>query len=63
MNTQQAAYLNVSRAYLLSLLEADTLESLDDDVVKAYKTQRDSQRRRSLDEMSALCQELGFYNE
>ena len=63
MNKFAAAdILNVSRPYIQTLLDNGTLASLEADDVLAYKDKRDSDRRQSLDKMSAMCQELGLYD-
>ena len=72
LTTQQAAdLLNVSRPYLVRLLEKEQLPfhkvgrhrrvRLDD--LLAYKEQRDSKRRRLLKDMTREAQEAGLYNE
>jgi excisionase family DNA binding protein len=70
LTTQQAAdFLNVSRPYFIRLLEQGAIPHtktgshrrvrLDD--VLAYKRQRDAERRRALDDLVALSQEMGLY--
>ncbi|BDI16152.1 hypothetical protein ANSO36C_19540 [Nostoc cf. commune SO-36] len=70
LTTQQAAdFLNVSRPYLIKLLEQSELPYVMvgthrrvkfEDLTK-YKQQRDIKRRQLLDELIAESQELGFY--
>lgn len=70
LTTQQAAdVLNVSRPYLIKLLEQGEIPYTTvgthrrvhfDDVMK-YKQERDIKRRKFLDELIAESQELGFY--
>lgn len=72
LTTQQAAdILNVSRQYLVRLLDAREipftrtgkhrrLRAFD---VLAYKEQRDLKRRATLDELTGLSQEVGGYTE
>ncbi|MEH1874701.1 helix-turn-helix domain-containing protein [Nostoc sp.] len=70
LTTQQAAdLLNVSRPYLIKLLEQGELPYIlvgthrrmkFEDLIK-YKQERDTKRRQLLDELIAESQELGFY--
>ncbi|UKO98078.1 helix-turn-helix domain-containing protein [Nostoc sp. UHCC 0870] len=70
LTTQQAAdFLNVSRPYLIKLLEQGDIPYIKvgthrrvrfDDLMK-YKQERDTKRRQLLDELIAESQELGFY--
>jgi excisionase family DNA binding protein len=70
LTTQQAAdLLNVSRPYLIKLLEQGDISYIMvgthrrvrfDDLMK-YKQERDTKRRQLLDELIAESQELGFY--
>jgi len=72
LSTQQAAeLLNVSRPYLVKLLERqEILHHLVgthrriryEDLMK-YKHQRDHQRRQKLHKLTQLSQEAGFYDE
>jgi excisionase family DNA binding protein len=72
LTTQEAAdLLNVSRPYLIKLLERGELEytmvgthrriKLEDLVV--YRDQRDAERRSLLGEITRESQELGLYDE
>ncbi|BAY60769.1 hypothetical protein NIES22_08290 [Calothrix brevissima NIES-22] len=70
LTTQQAAdLLNVSRPYLIKLLEQGELpyimvgthRRVKFEDLKKYKQQRDSKRRQLLDELIAESQDLGFY--
>lgn len=69
-STQQAAdFLNVSRPYLIKLLEqgeipyimVGTHRRVRFEDLQQYKQQRDIQRRKFLDELIAESQEMGFY--
>lgn len=68
LTTQQAAgVLNVSRPYLINLLDADEIEyrlvgkhrRIRADSLMEYKKRDDARRRGLADELSALTQELG----
>ncbi len=72
ITTQEAAdLLNVSRPFLVSLLEKEDIPyqmvgthrriRLEDLLV--YRDQRDSERRRLLDEIASESQELGLYDD
>ncbi|MDB9306118.1 helix-turn-helix domain-containing protein [Nodularia spumigena CS-591/12] len=70
VTTQQAAdLLNVSRPYMIELLEqgeipymiVGTHRRVKFEDLKKYKQQRDTQRSQILDELIAESQELGFY--
>ena len=72
LTTQQAAdLLNMSRPYLIRLLEAGKISftkvgthrriRLDD--LMRYRAQRDSERRRKLSEMTQMSQKLGLYGK
>jgi excisionase family DNA binding protein len=72
MTTQQAAdLLNVSRQYLVRLLDDGKLpydrtgkhRRLKIEDVLAYKQQRDHERDEKLDELARLTEELGGYDE
>jgi excisionase family DNA binding protein len=72
LTTQQAAdLLNVSRQYLVRLLEADRIpykktgkhRRLRIEDVLAFKETRDQDRRRGLAELTRLTQEFGGYGE
>jgi len=71
LTIQEAAdLLNVSRAFLVKLLEqqaipysmvdADSIIRLDDLIV--YKEQRDFQRRQSLKKLTQFSEEMGLYD-
>jgi excisionase family DNA binding protein len=70
LTTQQAAeILNVSRPYLIKLLEQDEIPHIKvgshrrvrfDDLMK-YKQHRDTERSKFLDQLIAESQEMGFY--
>ncbi|BAY28515.1 hypothetical protein NIES2107_03450 [Nostoc carneum NIES-2107] len=70
LTTQQAAnFLNVSRPYLINLLEQGEIpyiqvgshRRVNFDDLNNYKQQRDEKRRKLLGELIAASQELGFY--
>ncbi|MEH1836331.1 MAG: helix-turn-helix domain-containing protein [Nostoc sp.] len=70
LTTQQAAdLLNVSRPYLIKLLEqcelpyimVGTHRRVKFEDLRKYKQQRDTKRRQLLDELIGESQELGFY--
>lgn len=72
MTTQQAAgVLNVSRQYLVRLLDEGRIpytktgkhRRLRIDDVLAFKELRDEERRSSLDELTRMSEELGGYDE
>lgn len=72
LTTQQAAdLLNVSRQYLIRLLDEGKIpytrtgkhRRLRIDDVIAYKNRRDQEREDSLDELTKLSKELGGYDE
>lgn len=72
LTTQQAAdLLNISRQYLVRLLEEGKIpytrtgkhRRLRIDDVVAYKQVRDRERGESLDELARLSDELGGYDE
>lgn len=70
MTTQQAAdFLNVSRPYLIKLLEQGEIPHIKvgthrrvpfQDLMK-YKEQRDSKRRQALQELIEMSEEAGLY--
>jgi excisionase family DNA binding protein len=72
LTTQQAAdLLNMSRPYLIRLLEAGKISFTKvgthrrirlDDLLR-YRAQRDSERRRKLSEMTQMSQKLGLYGK
>ncbi len=72
LTTQQAAdILNVSRQYLVRLLDdgaipftrAGTHRRIRFDDVMTYRTKRDRERLSSLDELTRISQEYGGYDE
>ncbi|MBW4644495.1 MAG: helix-turn-helix domain-containing protein [Goleter apudmare HA4340-LM2] len=71
MTTQQAAnYLNVSRPYLIKLLEQGDIpyfhigshRRVHFEDLKKYKQQRDAQRRELLKQLIELSEEAGLYD-
>ncbi len=72
LTTQQAAeYLNVSRPYLIKLLEQGDINYIKvgshrrvrfDDLMK-YKQHRDTKRREGLKEFTQFLQDEGFYDD
>jgi len=72
LTTQEAAdILNVSRPYLIKLLEqgdipftkTGTHRRIRFSDLMEYKKHRDSERRKGLEELTQLSQELGLYNK
>jgi excisionase family DNA binding protein len=70
LTTQQAAeFLNVSRPYLIKLLETEkilyrlvgTHRRIKFRDLRDYKNRDDLERRRAADELTQLSQELGLY--
>ncbi|MEL7075250.1 MAG: excisionase family DNA-binding protein [Cyanobacteria bacterium J06648_1] len=72
LSTQQAAnFLNVSRPYLIKLLESEEIpyrkvgkhrRILAKDLYE-YKAATDAKRSQSLDELTALTEELDLYED
>ncbi len=71
LTTQEAAdILNVSRPYLIKLLEqgeipftrTGTHRRIRIDDLMEYKKRRDAERRRGMAELTQMSQELGLYN-
>jgi excisionase family DNA binding protein len=71
LTTQEAAdILNVSRPYLIKLLEAGVISFTKTGShrrvpfadLMAYKHQRDAQRREAMAELTQLSQEMGLYD-
>jgi excisionase family DNA binding protein len=72
LTTQQAAdFLNVSRPYLIKLLKqgeipymmVGTHRRVHFEDLKQYKQQRDSQRRKFLQELIEMSEEAGLYED
>ena len=70
LTTQQAAdFLNVSRPYLVGLLEADeipyrmvgTHRRIRFEDLREYRRRDDLKRRQAADELTQLSEELGLY--
>ncbi|NES95004.1 MAG: helix-turn-helix domain-containing protein [Desertifilum sp. SIO1I2] len=70
-STQEAAdFLNISRPYLIKLLEQGKIpytkvgshRRVRTQDVLAYKKQRDTQRRQQLSELTTFLQDEGFYD-
>lgn len=71
LTTQQAAeFLNVSRPYVIKLLESGeipfrlvgTHRRIEFRELREYKSRDDLKRRRAADELTQLTQELGLYS-
>lgn len=72
LTTQQAAeLLNVSRPYLVKLLEAEEIpfvrvgshRRIRFADLMAYRQKRDAQRRKALDRITQFSQEIGLYDK
>lgn len=72
LTTQEAAdFLNISRQYLVQLLDRGTIPHTKVGThrrvrfgdLRAYKETRDQQRRSGLDRLARLSDELGLYEE
>ena len=72
LTTQEAAdFLNVSRPYLIKLLDQENIpytkvgshRRIRSQDIMAYKQQRDAERHKHLNELTAFLQDEGFYGE
>lgn len=72
LSTQQAAnFLNVSRPYLIKLLESEEIpyrkvgkhRRVSAKNLYEYKAEIDEKRSQSLDELTALTEELDLYED
>ena len=70
LTTQQAAdFLNVSRPYLIGLLEADAIpyrkvgthRRIRFEDLREYRRRDDLKRRQAADDLTQLSEELGLY--